>query len=146
MTEAELEEQRLYIQRKKEERARQAVTLGQTRIIFKVGDDLRQDCIVLEMIRIMDQLWLAEEMDLLMTPYHTAATWSNGGVLQVVPKSATLAEIHVEQTGGNAAATMFSNRDYIWDFLKQVRIVHTCGWMDRNGMERIGRNGRNGME
>ena len=51
--------------------------------VSQVGDDLRQDCIVLEMIRIMDQLWLAEGLDFLMTPYHTAATWNNGGVLQV---------------------------------------------------------------
>ncbi len=119
MTEAELEERRQKIQRKKAERDLQSKTLGQTRIIFKVGDDLRQDCIVLEMIRIMDQLWLAEDYDLLMTPYHTASTWSNGGVLQVVPKSATLAEIHIEQTAGSAVATMFSNRDYIWEHLKQ---------------------------
>ena len=36
MTEEDLEERRREIQRKKEERARQSLTLGQTRIIFKV--------------------------------------------------------------------------------------------------------------
>lgn len=38
-------------------------------IIFKNGDDLRQDMLTLQVIRIMDHIWHTEGMDLRMTPY-----------------------------------------------------------------------------
>ena len=38
-------------------------------IIFKNGDDLRQDMLTLQVIKIMDHIWHTEGIDLRMTPY-----------------------------------------------------------------------------
>ena len=73
------------------------------RIIFKAGDDIRQDMLTLQLVRAMDAMWKSEGMDLAMTPYACTATWNDGGLLQIVPNSATLAQIQVE-TGGKLGA------------------------------------------
>ena len=31
----------------------------------------------------MDQLWLSEKLDLLITPYNCASTWDTGGMIEV---------------------------------------------------------------
>ena len=45
-------------------------------IIFKNGDDLRQDMLTLQVIAIMDSIWNREGMDLRMMPYNCLATGS----------------------------------------------------------------------
>ncbi|CAK4610508.1 unnamed protein product [Aphanomyces euteiches] len=63
-------------------------------IIFKSGDDVRQDSVTLQLIRVMDELWRAEGMDLAMEPYKCVATGPMTGILQVVMNSVTTADIH----------------------------------------------------
>jgi hypothetical protein len=60
----------------------------------KVGDDLRQDILTLQIMRIMDGLWKDEGHDLFLIPYRVAATGTNAGMIEVVAKSKTTAEIH----------------------------------------------------
>ena len=43
-------------------------------IIFKSGDDLRQDMLTLQMLRVMDQLWRQRGLDLCLTLYGCIAT------------------------------------------------------------------------
>ena len=50
-------------------------------IIFKNGDDLRQDMLTLQVITIMDSIWNREGMDLRMMPYNCLATGSQVGLL-----------------------------------------------------------------
>ena len=38
-------------------------------LIFKEGDDLRQDQLVIQMIRLMDSLFKRDQLDLRLTPY-----------------------------------------------------------------------------
>jgi len=52
--------------------------------IFKLGDDLRQDQLVLQIIGLMDQLLRRENLDLRLTPYRVLATSSRHGFVQFV--------------------------------------------------------------
>lgn len=60
--------------------------------IFKHGDDLRQDQLILQMITLMDKLLLRENLDLKLTPYKVLATSSKHGFLQYID-SYTVADV-----------------------------------------------------
>jgi phosphatidylinositol-4,5-bisphosphate 3-kinase len=71
-------------------------------IIFKVGDDLRQDMLTLQMLRLMDKLWKAAGLDLLMSPYACMSTGDMVGMIEVVLNADTLANI-TKAAGGATA-------------------------------------------
>lgn len=54
-------------------------------ILFKMGDDLRQDQLVIQIITLMDQLLQKENLDLKLTPYKILATSNRMGLTQFVP-------------------------------------------------------------
>ncbi|KAF7559360.1 hypothetical protein G7046_g4804 [Stylonectria norvegica] len=61
-------------------------------IIFKLGDDLRQDQLVIQIITLMDQLLQKENLDLKLSPYKILATSTTAGASQFV-QSASLSSI-----------------------------------------------------
>ncbi|KUF99202.1 hypothetical protein AM588_10009449 [Phytophthora nicotianae] len=63
-------------------------------VMFKAGDDVRQDCLTLQLIRLMDEMWREEGLDLAMEPYKCVATSPMTGILQIVPNSVTTADVH----------------------------------------------------
>ncbi|XP_078174291.1 vacuolar protein sorting 34 isoform X2 [Carex rostrata] len=65
---------------------------GTSKVIFKKGDDLRQDQLVIQMVSLMDRLLKLENLDLHLTPYQVLATGQDEGMLQFIPSS-TLAQI-----------------------------------------------------
>jgi len=71
-------------------------------VIFKSGDDLRQDVLTLQMIRIMDKLWKSEGYDLRMQPYGCIATGNEIGMIEVVLNADTTANIN-KAAGGTKA-------------------------------------------
>ena len=71
-------------------------------IIFKAGDDLRQDLLTLQMIRIMDKIWKDEGLDLGLNAYGAVATGDETGMLEVVLNSDTTSNIS-KAAGGGAA-------------------------------------------
>jgi phosphatidylinositol-4,5-bisphosphate 3-kinase len=72
-------------------------------IIFKSGDDLRQDMLTLQMIRIMDKLWKKEGLDLQMSPYGCISTGDEVGMIEVVLNADTTASISKRAGGATAA-------------------------------------------
>ncbi|XP_043278033.1 phosphatidylinositol 3-kinase catalytic subunit type 3 [Venturia canescens] len=60
--------------------------------IFKHGDDLRQDQLILQTIALMDKLLRRENLDLKLTPYRVLATSTRHGFLQFI-ESITVAEV-----------------------------------------------------
>ena len=54
-------------------------------VIFKTGDDLRQDQLVIQVITLMDQLLQKENLDLKLSPYKILATGATAGLAQFVP-------------------------------------------------------------
>jgi phosphatidylinositol 3-kinase len=53
-------------------------------IIFKTGDDLRQDQLVIQIVSLMDKLLLKENLDLKLTPYKIIATGVDHGAVQFI--------------------------------------------------------------
>ena len=47
---------------------------------MQVGDDLRQDIVVLQMIRLMEKFWLRAGLDLKMVTYQCVATGADQGL------------------------------------------------------------------
>ena len=62
-------------------------------VMFKNGDDLRQDILTLQMIDIMDRIWLDNHLDLAMTPYKVLPTNCMQGYLEFNLNAVTLADI-----------------------------------------------------
>ncbi len=48
-------------------------------LIYKLGDDLRQDVLVLQLLRLMEKIWLRAGLDLKMPTYRCIATGPEEG-------------------------------------------------------------------
>ena len=81
-------------------------------MIFKSGDDLRQDILTLQLLRYMDQLWLAQQIDLKLKPYAVVATGVNEhgdgiGLIDVVLNSETTSGIQLNPLYGGGTTGAF---------------------------------------
>ncbi|KAL3084827.1 hypothetical protein niasHT_031712 [Heterodera trifolii] len=72
---------------------------GQFGIIYKAGDDLRQDAVVLQLVRAMNDIWLSEQLDLRMVLFRCLPTGSKKGLIELVPSCKTLREIQIVSSG-----------------------------------------------
>ncbi|KAI8329836.1 kinase-like domain-containing protein [Chlamydoabsidia padenii] len=66
-------------------------------IIFKSGDDLRQDQLVIQIITLMDKLLRKENLDLKLTPYKVLATGPEHGLMQFIPSKSLAAVLDEHQ-------------------------------------------------
>ncbi|KAI8887127.1 phosphatidylinositol 3-kinase [Backusella circina FSU 941] len=66
-------------------------------VIFKTGDDLRQDQLVIQIILLMDKLLLKENLDLKLTPYKVLATGPEEGLMQFIPSKSLAAVLNEHQ-------------------------------------------------
>lgn len=65
---------------------------GEYPVIFKDGDDMRQDQLVIQLFTLMDRLLRKENLDLKLSAYDVLATGPSQGMVQFVP-SKTIAAI-----------------------------------------------------
>ncbi|XP_015207863.1 phosphatidylinositol 4,5-bisphosphate 3-kinase catalytic subunit gamma isoform isoform X2 [Lepisosteus oculatus] len=72
-------------------------------IIFKDGDDLRQDMLILQILLIMESIWETESLDLSLLPYGCISTGNKIGMIEIVKDATTIANIQ-QSTVGNTGA------------------------------------------
>lgn len=63
------------------------------KVIFKNGDDMRQDQLIIQMIRLMDQQLQRVGLDLRLTPYRVLATSTATGMMEMVLDSQPVSEV-----------------------------------------------------
>ncbi|XP_070560385.1 phosphatidylinositol 4,5-bisphosphate 3-kinase catalytic subunit beta isoform-like [Ptychodera flava] len=85
-------------------------------VIFKHGDDLRQDMLTLQMFQIMDNLWQSEGLDLRMIPYRALSMGDKVGLIEVVTEAETISKI--QKKGGGLAAAAAFKKDALFNWLK----------------------------
>ena len=59
-------------------------------LMLKVGDDLRQDALIMQLLRVMSDLWKKEGLDMQMMLYDCISTGNERGLLQIVGNANTL--------------------------------------------------------
>ena len=63
--------------------------------MYKVGDDLRQDSLTLQMVRIMDKMWQKNGLDLKMVTFACVPTGPRRGFVELITGAETLRRIQV---------------------------------------------------
>ncbi|XP_076472757.1 phosphatidylinositol 4,5-bisphosphate 3-kinase catalytic subunit alpha isoform-like [Babylonia areolata] len=82
-------------------------------IMFKNGDDLRQDMLTLQVIRLMDSLWKNEGLDMMMIPYGCLSTGKDVGLIELINRAKTITKIQ-SRGGARAAIQLDSSQLHKW--------------------------------
>ncbi|CAH8664736.1 unnamed protein product [Dicrocoelium dendriticum] len=86
--------------------------LGHYQLIFKHGDDLRQDMLTLQLLRVMDRIWKEEGMNMCLVPYGCLATGPEMGLIEAVRNARTVMSIQGDRL--RAALQIDSTQLYKW--------------------------------
>ncbi|ODM93836.1 Phosphatidylinositol 4-phosphate 3-kinase C2 domain-containing subunit alpha [Orchesella cincta] len=69
---------------------------GTIPVLYKKGDDLRQDLLTIQIIRVIEKWWLKEGLDFRVLTFSCVPTGYQQGVVEMVPNSETLCKIQAE--------------------------------------------------
>ena len=103
-------------------------------VMFKVGDDLRKDILIVQMFTLMDRIWKDEGLDLPMHPYGVVLTGHEAGMIEIVSNSVTTATIHKLAGGATGAFKDSAICDWLrsknaapeaWD-VAVSNFIHSC--------------------
>ncbi|XP_004227276.3 phosphatidylinositol 4,5-bisphosphate 3-kinase catalytic subunit alpha isoform-like [Ciona intestinalis] len=76
-------------------------------ILFKNGDDLRQDMLTLQVLRVMDEIWQSDDLDLCISPYICISMGHNVGMIEIVQNAETV--MNVQKKGGVVGSLQLRN-------------------------------------
>uniref|UniRef100_A0A3Q2D5N2 Phosphatidylinositol 4,5-bisphosphate 3-kinase catalytic subunit gamma isoform-like n=1 Tax=Cyprinodon variegatus TaxID=28743 RepID=A0A3Q2D5N2_CYPVA len=97
-------------------------------IIFKEGDDLRQDMLVIQVRQTRDPPDSEKSLDLNLIPYGCISTGHNIGMIEIVRNAATIAA--VQRSLGGTTATFRNDALFEWLRskcpLQEIRFVKSC--------------------
>lgn len=97
-------------------------------VLFKIGDDLRQDLLTLQLLELMDTHWKSCGLNLHIIPYGCIATGEGVGMLEVVLNSDTVANITRTNGGAQAAFSEEPLMNWLRQFNKERNEVERCLW------------------
>ena len=113
-------------------------------VIFKRGDDCRQDQLCVQLIQLIDKLWKRENLDLRLTTYRVLATSTEIGLIEFV-KSSAIADIlkehdslrayiaiHNPDPKGPGGCTMQSMQNFVKSCAGYSVITYLLGVGDRH--------------
>lgn len=96
-----------------------------------MGDDLRQDQLVVQLISLMDRLLKQENLDLKLSPYKVLATSRVVGMLECVPNAKNISEVLKEYGGDLKKYLKHHNPDPNADYGIKPQVlnnfVRSCG-------------------
>lgn len=94
-------------------------------IIYKKGDDLRQDQFILQMISLMDRLLKRENLDLRLTPYKVLPTSSDDGLVEFVPSQSLSKVLSEHRTIAKYLQMTHANVDSAGPFGLRMEVLET---------------------
>ncbi|CAF0997755.1 unnamed protein product [Rotaria sordida] len=80
--------------------------------IYKIGDDLRQDQIVLQLLTCMDKIWKSNDIDFRLSLFNVVQTQERCGFIEMITESETLLEI--EKPLGTIKGSFGESALYDW--------------------------------
>lgn len=113
-------------------------------LMLKVGDDLRQDALVLQLLRVMNLLWEKEGLDMQMQLYDCISTGDERGLLQVVGDATTLGSVLLHATdkkkkeaGGTVrSGSLFRKLSSAMKALSDFTVIRE--WLHEQALEQAG--------